>query len=79
MSKEIHFLEDGYYVDKLEKEIQLGELRNNKTDYTKVNILEMQLDKYKKVINEVNEYIENYASRETRLDIKDILDKVKNV
>ena len=39
------------------KEKQLEEVRNNKTDYTKVNILEMQLDKYKEVIEEVREYI----------------------
>lgn len=31
------------------KEKQLEEVKNNKTDYTKVNILEMKLDKYKEI------------------------------
>lgn len=107
MSEEIHFLEDGYYVDKLEKEIQqlkeviaikekqLEEVKNNKTDYTKVNILEMKLDKYKEVIDQIREYIKNSSDmsvvnnysfpdkpvidKRSKKDLLQILDKVKNV
>lgn len=51
MSKEIHFLEDGYYVDKLEKDIEkLKEKRNQ---------LQTMVKTYKEVIEEVREYIES--------------------
>ena len=72
------------------KHNQLEEVRNSKTDYTKVNILEMQLDLYKKVIEEVREYInrveftdyipntKNYMRlMKIKCDLLQILDKVK--
>lgn len=57
MSKEIHFLEDGYYVDKLEKDIQ--KLKE------KCNQLQIMVKTYKAVIEEVREYITSYSSIHT--------------
>lgn len=52
MSKEIHFLEDGYYVDKLEKDIEkLKEKRNQ---------LQTMVKTYKDAFEEVREYINSY-------------------
>lgn len=87
MSEEIHFLEDGYYVDKLEKDIQ--KLKE------KCNQLQTMVKTYKEVIEEVREYIKEnrlfqfeYDSEYSFLGISDekprkelsqILDKAKNV
>lgn len=78
MSKEIHFLEDGYYVDKLEKDIEkLKEKRNQ---------LQTMVKTYKDVIDEVREYVNNHIHQETFTGYMDsyelkkllqILDKVK--
>ena len=69
MSKEIHFLEDGYYVDKLEKENQQlkDKLKSvqEERDYlfNKQSIenkyLAQENQKLKEVIEEVREYIKN--------------------
>ena len=82
MSKEIHFLEDGYYVDKLEKDIEkLKEKRNQ---------LQTMVKTYEEVIEEVREYVKrnsiHFATREkvgnyfancNCDELLQILDKVK--
>ena len=42
------------------RECQLEEMQMNKTDYTQVNILEMQLEDYKTRNNKAVEYINKY-------------------
>lgn len=54
MSEEIHFLEDGYCVDKLEKDIQ--KLKE------KCNQLQTMIKTYKEVIGEVRERVEQVAA-----------------
>ena len=66
MSKEIHFLEDGYYAGKLEKENQkLKEVIEEVREYTKkeIEFNERQIEAYKTCIN-TNVYGE--FSKETK-------------
>ena len=78
MSKKIHFLEDGYYVDKLEKEIQ--QLKEE------CNQLQTTANTYKEVINELNEALNHIDDNimETcevydvnGIELKKILNKIK--
>lgn len=80
MSEEIHFLEDGYYVDKLEKDIE--KLKE------KCNQLQTMVKTYKEVIDETRKYVEQHDYDYIYLDCKfiethiyddllQILDKVK--
>ena len=59
MSKEIHFLEDGYYVEKLEKEIQQLKDKNKEQSLLLIEYQQMEYERnlYKEVIDEVRGYI----------------------
>lgn len=78
MGEEIHFLEDGYYVNKLEKDIE--KLKE------KYNQLQTMVKTYKDVIDELNEALNHIddSIMETcevydvnGIELKKILDKVK--
>ena len=53
------YIEDLQQENQIQKE-QLKEMQMNKTDYTEVNILTMLNYKYKSVLDEIREYINNY-------------------
>lgn len=60
-----HFLEDGYYIEKLQQELQrkdniINELKQNKRDYERENILEMKLHILDNNWNELKEFILNH-------------------
>ena len=90
MSEEIHFLEDGYYVEKLEKEIQQlkEELKIKQDDLKCAN---EEINQLKEVIEEVREYIKGnplfqfdydvlgVTDKEPRKELLQILDKVGDI
>lgn len=70
MSKEIHFLEDGYYVDKLEKENQqLKEVIEEIREYIK-NSSDMS------VVNNYSFPDKPVIDKRAKKDLLQILDKV---
>lgn len=68
----------------IEKNKQIEDIRNQKKDYTEINILTMKLNQKEKIINNLNELINEYENNRNSFkwneqDYIDVIDKIKEI